>query len=369
MKKNLLCAAILLSLLVGLTACGGQTETMTSPLNTPAGQEAEKTPETVTILDGTGREVEIVAPLTRVAVVNRYDLELLRACGQIVKVVGVDDSIIENAVYWPEFAPENSFGDGNELNYEAIAELEPQALITPFVTDDLVAAMEPFGIPVVGLVGYNVELNGQIDVIESLFGPSEDSASLRAFFNEVNDTVAAIAAAIPEAERKSAVWESIKDYSVARSGNDWGKMIERAGGVNAFADAAFDNTEIDAESFIVANPDYLFKMVAGTGLDLSGYTPPSEEDYLAAQAAYLARPGFQELSAVHDGNVRFVTSFAMGGMGKLIGTAYIAKWLYPDRFETLDPDAVFGRWLEEFQHISFTEGQSWRVGDHINGNG
>ena len=340
------------------------------PADSPKATEAPKATETpapaqpIIVTDAIGREVELPGRLSRVAVLNRYNLELIRACGLIDKVIAVDDSIIENHVYWPEFEAKDSFGSSNEVNVEALAEFEPEALITAFYSEDIEKSLAPFNIPVIALVGYDVNMNNSIDVIEQVFGQTEGSVALRTFFNAVNDSIAETSAKIPDEDRKTAVWESVKDYSAVKANNDWGKMIERAGGINVFADVAFENSDIDGEAYLVANPDFIFKMVAASGKDLSGYTPPSEADYLAATEAYLARPGFGEITAVQNGDVRFVTSFAMGGMGKLVGTAYIAKWMYPDQYRDLDPDAIFGRWLEEFQNIAFVEGQSWRIGDH-----
>lgn len=342
-----------------------QSAEATSELSLDASSEDISTVEgPITVIDAMGREVELPGYATKVAVINRYNLELIRACGLIDKVIAVDDSIIENNVYWPEFKPEDSFGGSDDINYEALAEFEPDVVLTAFYSEDIEKALEPFGIPVVALVGYDINMNNSIDVIDQVFGKTEGSESLRAFFNEVNDEITAVAATIPDADRKTAVWESIKDYSAVKANNDWGKMIERAGGVNVFADVAFENSDIDGEAYIVSNPDYIFKMVSASGTDLSGYTAPTEEDYTAATEAYLARPGFEEIKAVQNGDVRFVTSFSMGGMGKLIGTAYIAKWMYPDYYKDLDPDAIFKRWLEEYQNISFVEGHSWRIGDH-----
>lgn len=36
---------------------------------------------------------------------------------------------------------------------------------------------------------------------------------------------------------------------------------------------------------------------------------------------------------------------------KIVGALQIAKWLYPDRFTDIDPDAVMRQWLEEFQGV------------------
>ena len=383
MKKTLsllLTAVLLLAVLCG---CGAAAEPDPAPAQaaaptpqnsagTPADSgNTQETPEepaetSFTLIDASGREVTLDCPrggVTKVAVINRYNLELLRATGHLDEVVGVDSSIIENSVYWPEFRPEQSYGNQQEPNYELIAAMEPNCLLTPFVTDELVAAMEPFGIPVVSLIGYSTDLNAQVDIIEAMFGVTEKAEAFRAFYTEVDRMVDECAAKIPEAEKKTAIWESIKEYSPATGKNDWNLAMLRAGVADPFADIDLSNAQVDAEGMINANPDFIFKMVAGTGLDLSGYTPPSDDDYAAAAAAYTARPGFEAVKAVEDGNVYFVTSFCYGGMGKLISSCYVGSIVYPEYFADLDPDAVFKTWMEDYQNISFVSGHTARLGD------
>ena len=390
MKKRIAMLLALIMLVSLLAGCGNQSaapaateapaqsEPAAEPAapaeaETPAEPEAPAEPEQaeepagpITVIDGQGREV--VLPngyATRAAVANRYNLELIRACGLIDCVVGVDDSIIENHVYWPEFTEADSYGSGSELNFEAIAALEPDVFITIYADDATVDTLAKFDIPVVVVVGYNVDMNASIDIIDQVFGQPEKSQAIRDFFNELSGEIAARTENIPEGERKVAVWESIKEYAVANGKNDWGKMIERAGGINGFGDTYLgDASNVDAEAYIAVNPDFIFKMVAGTGLDLSGYTAPSAEDYTAATESYLARAGIGEVKAIQDGNLYFVTSFQCGGMGKLMGTAYLAKFMYPEQFADFDPDAAFTRWLEEFQNIAFSPDQNYRVGDH-----
>ena len=41
------------------------------------------------------------------------------------------------------------------------------------------------------------------------------------------------------------------------------------------------------------------------------------------------------------------------GPGYQIGVAYTAKWLHPDLFEDLDPQAVHQEYIDRFQGIDF----------------
>ena len=82
--------------------------------------------------DDVGREIVLEKPLTKVVVASRYNNELIRAIGSIKNVISVDDNTAQDRVYWKDFDPKNSIGKGqNNLNYEKIIELAPEALITP----------------------------------------------------------------------------------------------------------------------------------------------------------------------------------------------------------------------------------------------
>ena len=82
--------------------------------------------------DDVGREIVLEKPLTRVVVASRYNNELIRAIGNIKNVISVDDNTTQDRIYWKDFDPKNSIGKGkNNLNYEKIIELAPEALITP----------------------------------------------------------------------------------------------------------------------------------------------------------------------------------------------------------------------------------------------
>lgn len=373
MKRNILSKLLAVLLCLGvvlmLPACSTQSTdhdaTPSGSADVPSASDVAATENAgFTLTDDLGRQITFAKPVTRAAVVNRYNLELLRACGLIDLVVGVDDSIIENSVYWPEFAPEDSFGNQQELNYEKIASLEPDVVILPasFYTDELESTMSAFDIPVVAVTGYSSDFIKQMDIIDTLFGNTSDSEALRSFYMEVSQKINSVISGIDEADRKTFCWESIKDYSIALSSNAWSEMVVAAGGVNVFGNASFTESTVDAEAMITANPDVIFKMVAATGTDLSGYTPPSAADYEAAEESYTSRVGFDRITSVQNGDVYFVTSFSMGGMGKMIGTAFAAKWLYPEQFADFDAEAVFGRWLEDFQNIDSISGHSDRLG-------
>ena len=139
-------------------------------------------------MDGLGREVEIPWPVERAVVANRYNSELIRACGAIDRVIAVDTNTAQDRVYWSQFDPDNVIGKGqSELNYEKIVDLGAQVLITPkngtYEQDQ--EMLEPFGIKVLVVTGWdNADLVNQIEAVGRIFDVEEKAAELRAFYEE-----------------------------------------------------------------------------------------------------------------------------------------------------------------------------------------
>ena len=91
---------------------------------------------------------------------------------------------------------------------------------------------------------------------------------------------------------------------------------------------------------------------SGTGL----YSPPPLEQFREVYQSIISRPAWDSVKAVKNDEIYFMTQFSHGGACKLVGTMYIAKWLYPDLLPELDPDEVFRAWMEDFQGFKNVEG-------------
>ena len=305
--------------------------------------------ETTVFVDDIGREVELSLPVTRACVANRYNNELIRAVGAGDCVVGVDIYTSQDSVYWPRFGEEETFGK-DEYDYEKIIALDPQVLVVPKngVIEESIEKLEPFGIQVVVITGWdNADVPKQIRLCGELFGREEEAEELVQFYQEPVNYISRQLEQVKE--RKTVYWEYGGDYTTCIPGtsNDgWHNMIQMAGGENICGDACLAGKDIDPEQILEADPDLIVKIYAGEVVGNSGvFTAPPQEEFAGKAQIMLARPGWKDLTAVKEGNFYLNTAFMSGGLGKMVGAAYMAKWLYPELMTDLDPDQIFADWM------------------------
>lgn len=347
----LLCAASL----VVVTACSAPQE----PEEVAAGQ-------TITVVDDAGRTVELDGPVESAVVANRYNSELIRAMGDIDKVISVDTNTAQDRAYWPQFDPDNVIGKGqSELNVEKIIELDPEVLILPRngKVDEYAAALEPVGIQVLTVTGWdNGDFASQLEILGTAFGNEEGAQEVTEFFESTrSDITDRVGDVDPQ---KTVYWEYGDPFTTAVPGtsNDgWHQMIVAAGGINMFGDPNLQGDTVDPERILDKDPDLILKTTSGGALKNTGvYTPPADGEFETIGEEMVARPGWSEMQAVRDGNVHMITGFAGGGLGKIIGSVYLAKWLYPEEMADINPDEVFAEWLD-LQGVDFVEGHTYTV--------
>lgn len=358
--KSILSLLLALALAASLCACGGsQPDKPSSPAPEAPGSSAPspaepESPATITLTDNLGREVELPYPVERCAVALRYTNELIRACGAIDKVIAVDLNTAQDRDYWGMFDPGEVIGKGQrELDYEKIIQLAPQVLILPSngSWEEAEEKLAPFGIKVFIISGYDtMDFENQCGNIGKMFGVEETADRFCSYFTE---KLAYIDNQLEGVEPRTYYYEGNKDYATTLPGDYFFDMFRLAHAKNIFEEDAtqISVNEVDPEEVIRRQPDVIIKCITpdsartGTGL----YIPPEKEDFQKSYQALIARPAWGEIPAVKNGDVYYMTQFSHGGACKLVGTMYVAKWMYPDLLPELDPDEVFRAWMEDFQ--------------------
>lgn len=151
-----------------MAGCGG-----ISPSQPTSSSNETANTQTRTVKDSIGRQVILPRNISRAAITNAYNAELITAIGAADKIAGVDYYIYQDQEGFKNRFTENMLIGSRQggLNYEKIADMNPDVLII-CENDGWETAQEklrPFGIPVVVCNSYytsqfaeNTALLGQI---------------------------------------------------------------------------------------------------------------------------------------------------------------------------------------------------------------
>ncbi|MEM9313391.1 MAG: ABC transporter substrate-binding protein [Pseudomonadota bacterium] len=317
----------------------------------------------IEIVDDTGRRLTFPAPLERAVIFNRYNAELIRAIAGTGVIVGVDSFVTRDPTYWPGLQPGMLAGQGQrDPNYEAVVAMQPDVVIFPRngSYEEAIRTLKPFSIPVVVLTGWDVlKHEDNVEKFGRMFGAPEQARKLNAFYRKHMNL---LASRLQGVTPKPVYLEEVTPFRSVLTGSGWHDMIEAAGGVNIFGDldaaiqprerGSVHNFEVDPEAVLLANPTLIAKLQPGS------YQLHSKNFSQAFFSEFTSRPGMEEVMAVKQGQVFHMNYYLAGGCSKMVGALSMAKWLHPERFTDIDPDAVMRIWIEEFQGVAYP-GRYW----------
>ncbi|MDO4179090.1 MAG: ABC transporter substrate-binding protein [Phascolarctobacterium sp.] len=345
MRKIAKIFLIVLSLCCLIVGCNKQEKQMTSQ------------GKTITVTDSSGTQVEIPCPVRRAVISNAYNAELINAINAMDYVVGVDNYIYnDQRGFGNRFKKEQVVGTSQrEINFENVIKLNPEVLILTGngSVEEARRKLTPFGIKVIVCDAYftqdfskNAKLLGQV------FGKEKDAEDLVNYF-EVK--LKYLQKQLKDVKKKRLYFEYRKEGSTTIPGNYFYKMVEFSGADNIFKDAK--NVNVDSESIIKRNPQYIVK-VSDINV-MSKYEPPTLAEHEKILSELKNRPGWDNIDAVKDNKIFLLSHYVHGGASKLVGTMYIAKFLYPELLPDLNPEEVFKVWLEKYQHLSYISGHTY----------
>lgn len=68
------------------------------------------------------------------------------------------------------------------------------------------------------------------------------------------------------------------------------------------------------------------------------------------------RPILKDTAAIKSGKVFVLSRRAVSGPQTVIGLVYVAKWLHPQLFRDMDPEAVQREMIEKYYQLSYAGG-------------
>ncbi|MEZ0168584.1 ABC transporter substrate-binding protein [Microvirga sp. TS319] len=142
---------------------------------------------------------------------------------------------------------------------------------------------------------------------------------------------------------------------------NFGEFVSEAGGLN-WGSKFFSGASgiVNPEKIIVEDPTYLLM----TGANWSKSNPGNKAVWLGYEAqpqkaqeqirGLVQRPGFAELSAVKSKKVMAIYHQFYQSPYHFVAIQALAKWIHPDKFENLDPQATFQELHDKFLPIPLT---------------
>jgi iron complex transport system substrate-binding protein len=342
-----------------------------------------------TLTDITGRKVEVSVPVERVILGEGrqiYFTAALDTDAPFKRVVGWRDDFKkadlngynEYLRKFPEMDKLPTFGgmkDGTFDVEQAVA-LHPDVII---MNIDAKAATEEAGyidkLAKVGIPLVYVDFREKpmentepsMRLIGKLYGKEDRAEDFIKFREEEIAKVTDVLAAHPDEKKPVVFMERAGGYSddccMSFGNENFGKMVEIAGGINMAKDiipGTFGT--VNPEQIIASDPD----QVIVTGANWELYVPGGNWVGLGAGAdqkeaarklsALMDRPGFTGIKAVKDGNVHAIWHQFYNNPYQFVAIQQIAKWLHPDLFKDLDPEATFSELHKRFLPVPYESG-------------
>jgi iron complex transport system substrate-binding protein len=311
--------------------------------------------QTITVTDDQDREVTIEGPVERAVVINSYGNEFVRAIGAGDTVVGVDRTSLDRLPYLP-VEDDAIVAEGlDQLNYEAIAELDPDVVVLPrnAVWQEAEQQLSGFGIPVVVATAWDAHaVEETVNLLGEVFGEQAGAQAVLDFESEIRSV---LDEKLADVEPRSVYLETVDPYLTVLPGSGFHDMIVDAGGTNIFEDAsggdAQEELTVDPAEVVLRAPDLVFHE----------FEPSAEPNdrFAAVREDLSSRPGWKGLDAVADDSSAVANGWATSALGKSIGALYLATWLHPEAMGDVDPDTYLERWVTEFQDTEFTSADDY----------
>ncbi|BDW95682.1 iron ABC transporter substrate-binding protein [Thalassospira tepidiphila] len=342
--------------------------------------------ETVTLTDIAGREVTVEVPVKH----------MILGEGRFLPSIGILDP--ENPVRWiagmmgdfksldpasfaqyrekfPEIDDIALVGRQNEETFsvEKAVTVEPDVAIFGMsgghgpgsTSHEVLSVMGAADIPVV-MIDFRAKpfenTPKSIRLLGKLMGKEEQAEAFVKFYEENLRKVTSRATEITE--KPSVFLESrvgLAENCCEAMGNEMiGKFVTLAGGENIFAETIPGViSQISVEQVIFTDPDvYITTAIGSSGLDAETNArrivlgANTNADQARASLAHsIERTGLPLLSAVKNRKVYSVWHHIYNNPINVFALQAMAKWLHPDIYADLDPDAELATFFERFQAV------------------
>ncbi|MBB7344965.1 ABC transporter substrate-binding protein [Escherichia coli] len=321
-----------------------------------------------TFTDQIGREVKVPDKVDRIVVLQHQTLNLLVQMNATDKIVGVMSNWKQQlgsnyARLAPELSNKASLGDLTHVDAEKLVALHPQVVfVTNYAPQEMIDKISSLGIPAVAISlrhddeGERNKLNPVMADEEQAYvkGLYEGIMLIGNIINKPEEAKALIKATengrrmvsnrlqlLPEEQRVRA-YIANPELTTYGSGKYTGLMMKHAGAVNVAASTIKGFKQVSIEQVIEWNPQVIFV----------------QNRYPAVVNEIQSSPQWQVIDAVKNHCVYLMPEYAKAwgypmpeAMG--IGELWMAKKLYPEKFNDVDMHKIVNGWYRTFYRTDY----------------
>ncbi len=256
---------------------------------------------------------------------------------EIAFALGLDDKIVAVSNYcdypydfsaWIEAGNMSTIGDFNDPNLEVIASLSPDLILaTAGVQGPTIGSLRDLGFKVVILNPSDIDgVMQDIELVGNATGKTVEAAALIEEINgRINTVVNTVANAVSTPTVYYEVWYDPTSLWTAGSKAWQNALIEKAGGVNIFADQNLEYFQSSAEAVIQRNPDIILLPAEGMG---------KGDPFWGSLDAVRARPGWDTINAINNNGLVEVDSNTIARAGPRVADIIedLAEAFHPELF-------------------------------------
>jgi len=346
---------LILSVLAGCT-----------PKNSLEAPPAEK-PNTRTIIDQGGNEVELPSKINRVVISSLWPLPSVYVLfqGSADKLVGMHPASLSAAQHslLPVIAPEvknvaSSFIKNGELNVEELLALNPDVVFYSATNVKEKEILEKAGIPAVGfsttINDFNTveTLNSWITLLGEIFGEEDKAAGITEYGREVETEIADRLLSVKQEDKPRAlILFKYSDTQLQTSGSKFfGQYwLEATGAINVASELT-GMADINMEQIYEWDPDIIY---------ITNFSPFMPEDLYANNA--LEGHDWSNVKAVREGQVY---KYPLGmyrwyppSSDAPLCLWFMAKTNHPELFADIDMNKVVVDYYKRYYNIELSDEQ------------
>lgn len=323
------------------------------------------------VTDQIGRDVHVPDTVNRVVILQHQTLNIAVQLDAMDKVVGVLDEwkkqLGANYVRLAPQLPNLPMPGGlTKVNIEELLKLKPDVVfVTNYAPADMVKQIADAGLAVIAISLLDVppeeaaKLNPTVEdepaaidagfakgvrIIADVLGKKDKGEEMIAVTQKSRKLVAERLADIPQ-DKRVATYMANPDLTTYGKGKYTGLMMERAGGRNV-ANSISGFKQVTMEDVLKWNPAVIFV----------------QERYPAVVDDIKATASWQTIDAVKAGKIYLMPEYAKAWGYPMpeamsLGELWMAKELYPDRFQDIDMQKEADSYYKEFYRTEYRAAQ------------